>query len=143
LNETELERLKKGTPELMEFARWIPICFISGQKGKHLDNLIKQIKKVQEFRTQKISTNALNTIVLNAQAMSPAKFPKNKICKIRYITQIDGDQPSFVCFVNNAEKLNFSLSRWLDNVLRRAYGFDGVPLKIDFRGKKEDEDKKH
>ena len=100
---------------------------------------MKQVKKVHEFRTLKLSTNSLNTTVLNAQARSPAKFPKNKICKIRYITQIDGFQPTFVCFVNNAEKLNFSLARWLDNVLRREYGFDGVPLKIDFRGKKEDE----
>jgi GTP-binding protein len=142
INEDQIERLKKGTPEMMNFARWIPTCYISGKQGKHLDNLMKLVKKVHDFRTIKISTNSLNTTVLNAQTISPAKFPKNKICKIRYITQVEGHQPSFVCFVNNAEKLNFSLARWLDNVLRRTYGFDGVPLKIDFRGKKEKEERK-
>lgn len=136
LSKDELDRLKKGTPELMKFARWIPICYISGKDWKHLDNLMKQVKKVHGYRSQKISTHSLNTTVLQAQTISPAKFPKNKICKIRYITQIDGDQPSFICFVNNVEKLNFSLARWLDNVLRRSYSFEGVPIKIDFRGKK-------
>lgn len=118
---------------MMEFARWIPICYISALKAKHLDNLMKQVKKVHDFRTLKISTNALNTTVLNAQSTSPAKFPKNKICKIRYLTQIAGDQPSFICFVNSSEKLNFSLARRLDNVLRKNFGFDGVPIKVEFR----------
>ena len=69
----------------MKFARWIPACYISGKEGKHLDNLMKLVKKVHEYRTVKISTNSLNTTVLNAQTISPAKFPKNKICKIRYM----------------------------------------------------------
>lgn len=141
LNAEELERIKKGTPEMLRFARWIPVCYISGISGKHLDNLMKQIKKVHAFRSLKLSTHSLNTAVLNAQTLSPAKFPKNKICKIRYITQIDGNQPTFVCFVNNAEKMNFSLARWLDNVLRKNFDFSGVPLRVDFRGKKNKDDK--
>lgn len=141
LNAEELERIKKGTPEMLRFARWIPVCYISGISGKHLDNLMKQIKKVHTFRSLKLSTHSLNTAVLNAQTLSPAKFPKNKICKIRYITQIDGNQPTFVCFVNNAEKMNFSLARWLDNVLRKNFDFSGVPLRVDFRGKKNKDDK--
>lgn len=117
----------------MQFARWIPICYISAQQGKHLDNLVKVIKKVHANRSVRLSTHTLNTAVLNAQVQSPAKFPKNKICKIRYITQIEGEQPTFVCFVNSMEKMNFSLARWLDNVLRRSFDFAGVPIKIDFR----------
>ncbi|HMY80759.1 MAG TPA: ribosome biogenesis GTPase Der [Candidatus Absconditabacterales bacterium] len=130
---SELKRLQDGMPELMRFAHWIPVCYISGQEGKHLDNLIKTIKKVHTNRSTKVSTNMLNTIVLNAQATSPAKFSKNKICKIRYITQIEGHQPSFICFLNNHEKMNFAMARWLDNVLRKNIDFTGVPLNIDFR----------
>ncbi len=32
LNTAQLDRLKKGMPELMRFASWIPVCFISAQK---------------------------------------------------------------------------------------------------------------
>lgn len=137
LTPIELERIKKWTPELMQFARWIPICYISAQQGKHLDNLVKVIKKVHANRSVRLSTHTLNTAVLNAQVQSPAKFPKNKICKIRYITQIEWEQPTFVCFVNSMEKMNFSLARWLDNVLRRSFDFAGVPIKIDFRWSKD------
>lgn len=140
LSEDELERLKKWTPELLQFARRIPVCFISWQEAKHLDNLMKIIKKVHVFRSLKITTNNLNTVVLNAQTIAPAKFPKNKICKIRYLTQIAWDQPTFVCFVNSTDKMNFSLARRLDNVIRRNFDFWWVPLKIDFRGKKDDKD---
>jgi len=141
LTTKELERLKKGTPEMMQFARRIPICYISGQEWKHLDVLIKTIKKVHTNRSLKLSTHSLNTVVLNAQAQSPAKFPKNKICKIRYITQIAWEQPTFVCFVNSMEKMNFSLARRLDNVLRRSFDFTWVPIKIDFRWSKEPKEK--
>jgi predicted GTPase len=36
--------------------------------------------------------------------------------------------------------MNFSLARRLDNVIRRNFDFGGVPLKIDFRGKKDDKE---
>lgn len=94
---------------------------------------MKIVKRLQEVRTMKITTNSLNTTVLQAQTISPPKFPKNKICKIRYLTQVEGDCPTFICFVNNASKLNFSLTRWLENVLRKHYNFEGVPIRIEFR----------
>lgn len=142
LNEAQLDRLKKGMPELMRFAPRIPVIFISGKEGKHLDNLMKQVKKIHELRNLKVSTNRLNTEVLTAQTTNPPKFPRNKICKIRYLTQIEADTTTFVCFVNNTEKLNFSLTRWLENVLRRNFGFEWLPIRIDFRGTKEKEERK-
>ena len=136
-----IERLKKWIPEIMEFARWIPVVFISAQDGKNLDGLMRAVKKLHTLRNQKISTNNLNTAVLQAQTISPAKFPKNKICKIRYLTQVEAHCPTFVCFVNNVTKLNFSLTRWLENVLRKNFGFEGVPIRIEFRGTKEKEER--
>jgi len=38
--------------------------------------------------------------------------------------------PTFVVFVNDEELLHFSYSRYLENRLREAFGFDGNPIRI-------------
>ncbi|MFN2462785.1 MAG: ribosome biogenesis GTPase Der, partial [Candidatus Dormibacteria bacterium] len=41
--------------------------------------------------------------------------------------------PTFVFFVNDPELLHFSYKRYLENRIREAYGFEGVPLRTIFR----------
>ena len=43
--------------------------------------------------------------------------------------------PTFVFYVNNTGRIHFSYERYLANTVREAFGYDGVPLRIEFRGK--------
>lgn len=67
------------------------------------------------------------------QIQKPARFTKNRVCKIMYATQIEVDAPTFMVFVNHKARANFSFKKWIENVLRRNFGFIGVPLVIKFR----------
>jgi GTP-binding protein len=53
--------------------------------------------------------------------------------KIYYATQSDIAPPTFVFFVNDARLLHFSYERYLENILREAFGFEGTPLRLLFR----------
>ena len=44
------------------------------------------------------------------------------------------------CFVNDPELMHFSYLRFLENRLRESFGFEGTPLKLIVRGRKEEED---
>jgi GTP-binding protein len=59
--------------------------------------------------------------------------------KIYYTTQPGVKPPTFVFFVNDAEIMHFSYLRYLENKLREAFGFEGTPLKLVVRGRKEEE----
>lgn len=72
----------------------------------------------------------------------PPRFSKNKICKILYATQIDVDAPTFMVFVNHKNRANFAFKKWIENSLRRNFGFVGVPLVIRFRERGEGQEER-
>jgi len=45
--------------------------------------------------------------------------------------------PTFVFFVNYPQLVHFSYQRYLENRLRRAFGFDGTPVRFVFKAREE------
>jgi GTP-binding protein len=66
------------------------------------------------------------------EAHQPAIY-KGRRLKFFYMTQTAVRPPSFVVFVNQAEGVHFSYQRYLVNKIREAFGFVGVPLRIEYR----------
>ena len=60
-----------------------------------------------------------------------------KRLKIYYASQVGISPPQFVFFVNQPELLHFSYQRYLENRLREAFGFEGTPLILFARGRKD------
>lgn len=54
-----------------------------------------------------------------------------------YITQVDINAPTFLVFVNHKTRANFSFKKWIDNSIRKHFGFVWVPLVIRFKDRKE------
>ena len=49
--------------------------------------------------------------------------------------------PTFVFFINDETLMHFSYERYLENQFRKAFGFEGTPLKFVLREKsKKNED---
>ena len=71
--------------------------------------------------------------------INPPPTEKGQRLKILYATQVKIKPPTFVIFVNEPEIMHFSYQRYLENKLREAFGFEGTPLSMIIRGKKEDE----
>jgi len=60
---------------------------------------------------------------------------KGKYIKIKYATQLPTPQPQFALFCNLPQYLKEAYRRFLENKLRQAYDFSGVPISIYFRKK--------
>lgn len=119
----------------MKIAKWIPIIELSGQTGVWVQNLFWVIKKIHGQQYRRVSTAEINKVISTALIRTPPRFPKNKICKLYYMTQVDVNPPTFVCFINSLEKQNFAFAKWIDNTLRKWFWFMGVPLSITFKEK--------
>lgn len=121
--------LEKNLP----FARYVPILPLSGKTWVGIKPILDALTNAAIESTKRIDTNKLNTLLREEMSKRPPRFPKNKICKLLYATQIDINAPTFLIFVNRKDRGNFSFKRWIENTLRSHYGFIGVPLVIKFR----------
>lgn len=138
LDNIQLEELKKTTTKLLTWAPWIPITTISARDGVGIEKVMRWAKKIHEWRDQRISTHKLNDTLKKAWLANPPRFPKNKVCKFYYATQVEVKPLTVVLFINDIGKANYAFTRWVQNVLRTAFGLDGVPIVIKFKDKEED-----
>ena len=60
---------------------------------------------------------------------------KGKYVKIKYITQLKTQKPTFAFFCNLPQYIKESYKRFLENKIREKYNFTGVPIQLFFRKK--------
>jgi GTP-binding protein len=133
-NRQEFERL---TRQRLRFATWAPLCFVSAKERTGLPALLEQTLRAGQERRRRVPTAELNALVERATAEKPPPTSGSRRLKSFYVTQAEAAPPTFVFFVNDASLVHFSYRRYLENVLRKAYGFPGNPLRLVFRSRRE------
>jgi GTP-binding protein len=121
----------------LRFATWAPIVLTSALHAIGLDELLHEIKLVGEERKRRIQTSELNAVIRGAMAKRPPPLLGRKRLKLLYVTQVRAEPPTFVMFVNDAALAPNAYERYLENALRRAYGFRGSGLRLIFRSRGE------
>ncbi|MFH0776513.1 MAG: ribosome biogenesis GTPase Der [Patescibacteria group bacterium] len=137
--ETEQKNWLDDLTVRFQFARYAPVVMISAQSGRNLNHLFDQILEIQKERTKHIPTPELNRFFKKIAAQhSPSQTDKAKSPpKIYYATQLkNAKQPTFVLVANRPRAFHFSYRRFIENRLREAYGFAGVPIKLEFKERK-------
>ena len=59
-----------------------------------------------------------------------ASVPMKKRIRIYYLTQTNVAPPTFILFTDRDIELHFSYQRFLENQIRKAFGFAGTPIWI-------------
>ncbi len=112
-----------------KFMDYAPVIFLSAQTGLNVPRLVDAIREVEEARRRRISTNELNRFYETLD-LERATQPAGRQVKVYYLTQAAVRPPTFVLFTNRPEKLHFSFARYLENQIRRRFGFAGTPIVI-------------
>lgn len=121
------------------FMQYAPVVYVSALTKQRIHRLPEVINYVAEQNAMRVATSVLNQVIADAVAVNPPPTEKGQRLKILYATQVKIKPPTFVIFVNEPEIMHFSYQRYLENKLREAFGFEGTPLSMIIRGKKEDE----
>lgn len=121
------------------FMQYAPVVYVSALTKQRIHRLPEVINYVVEQNAMRVATSVLNQVIADAVAINPPPTEKGQRLKILYATQVKIKPPTFVIFVNEPEIMHFSYQRYLENKLREAFGFEGTPLSMIIRGKKEDE----
>lgn len=113
-----------------QYLDYAPILFVSALTKQRLNKLPELIEIVSMNQNLRISSSLLNDVVMDAIAINPTPTDKGKRLKVFYATQVAIKPPTFVIFVNEEELMHFSYARFLENQIRKAFTFEGTPIKI-------------
>jgi GTPase len=122
----------------LRFATWAPIVIVSALERTGLDELLRTVRDAGEARRQRIQTSELNAIMHGAIARRPPPSMGRRRLKLLYVTQVRAEPPTFVFFVNNAELVTKTYERYLENAMRRHFGFRGAGVHLLFRNRGEE-----
>lgn len=114
----------------LPFAGFLPVVFFSALRKHALPELMEACEYVAEQRSRSLPTGILNRVLQRAQDRSPPRRKSGRKLRIYYATQIKTAPPVFKLFVNDPRLITDNYRMYLINSLRRAFGFEGTPLKL-------------
>jgi GTPase len=118
----------------LKFLNYAPVLFVSAATGKGTEKISPTLEEVAAERRKRIPTAEMNRF-LKYVDFERASVPARQQVKIYYMTQAGVSPPTFVLFTNRKVKLHFSYQRFLENQLRKAFGFVGSPIWIKNRAR--------
>jgi GTPase len=120
---------EQGLRYALKFLNYAPVLFVSAQTGKGTEKILPTIERVAAERRKRIPTSEMNRFLQQID-FDRASVPMRQRVKIYYMTQAAVAPPTFILFTDRHVKLHFSYQRFLENQIRRAFGFLGTPIWI-------------
>ena len=118
----------------LKFLSYAPVLFASASTGKGVEKIFPALEEVAAERRKRISTGEMNRFLKHID-FERAPVPVRQRVKIYYMTQAAVAPPTFILFTDRRVKLHFSYQRFLENQIRRAFGFVGTPIWIKNRAR--------
>ncbi len=115
-----------------QYVPYAPVLFVSAKTGLGVNRIIPRAVEIFEERNKRLPTAMVNSVVQQALAAHAPPHILGKLIKVKYVTQVEVNPPTFVFFVNDA-RVHFSYRRYLENKLREAFGFSGTAIRLVFK----------
>lgn len=111
--------------------QWAERVNLSAATGWHTNRLTRAMETALESWDTRIPTGKLNAFLGELQAAHPHPVRSGKQPRILFGTQVANRPPRFVLFTSGF--LDHGYRRFIENRLRRQFGFVGSPVEISVR----------
>ncbi len=133
-----LEAFTRQIREQLKFMDYARILFVSVLTGQRIDRVMPMVRAVYAQSARRITTGILNDVLTDAQSALVPPSMSGRRLRIYYGTQQSVCPPTFVLFVNDKTLMHYSYERYLHNQFRKAFGFDGTPIRFVLREKQKE-----
>lgn len=124
---------KRRMKEVFRFAPYAPVVFTSAISGRRGARVLVAAKQAAYNRCRRIPTGLLNrTLRKNLRRVSPPSY-RGRAVKLFFANQIEVAPPRFLLFFNQPKGVHFSYLRFIKNVIRERFGFEGTDVKLETR----------
>lgn len=125
------------TAAAARFAR-APVVRTSALTGAGVHRLPAVLIAVHRRWAHRVTTAEVNRVLQDAQAERPAP---NTSGRFLYATQVGTGPPTMVLFGGRPPEVSYR--RFLENRFRAEFGFEGVPIRLRFRPKRQASSSRH
>jgi len=129
--------LAQAVREAIPFAAFAPITFLSAKTHRRLGGLMPIAARVAENLDKRVATPELNTALRKAMLAHPPTATAGRLLRIYYVSQPATHPPVFVFHCNDPDLVQTHYKRFLENTIRQHFDFEGVPLTLEFRARRE------
>lgn len=129
------EILRKKIENHLKSLTYLKIIFISALTKQRIHKVLDEAFEINQERGKKIKTSELNDFLEEVKKLQPLPSANGKELKINYITQIKTNPPVFTFFCNEPKLIPDNYRKFLENNLRKKFGYAGVPIVMNFRKK--------
>lgn len=130
-----MEHCLKGIEDEVNFLKHCPKIFMSAKTGRNVDKIFEMVNTVHAESQMRITTHQLNKFIADAMQRNHPPMLKGRRLRIYYMAQVSIQPPKFILFVNSPLLMSESYKKYLYNQFRETYGFLGVPIIIQMKGK--------
>lgn len=117
--------------DFFPFVTWAPLLFTSAIDKTRLSKILPLIVDIATEKHKSIDDNALDKLLKSlVKRHKPARGKGTKQPYIYSLKQLDSNPPYFQIKIDFKSELHYSYLRFIENGLRRKFGFAGVPIKI-------------
>lgn len=134
--QTMNEFIKKLDIDLA-FMKYYKAIFTSCETGQRLGQVMENVDYVYDNSKRKITMGLFNNVLTNAIMTTPPPYRNGRRLKIIYGKQTGVCPPTFELKCNDASIVENSYTKYIENSLRKAFNFEGTPIKITFKNERE------
>ena len=128
----EKDRTYKNLNETLGVFAHASAVRTSALNGRGIQRLAPVLLDLHARWNLRVATAKVNEVIQQAQRERPTARDASTL---HYATQVSAGPPSFVIF-GGAREPDAGYRRYLENRLRKEFGFQGVPLRLRFRARK-------
>jgi GTP-binding protein len=137
LDKDAMKKAEEKAREKLAFLPYVPIVRTSAKMGRGLGELFQAIDRVREAYFQRVSTGELNRFFATVLDARPPPTMGGRAPRLFYVTQAEVGPPTFVAMTNAPDSIHFSYKRFVVNQLRKTFGFEGVPVRIHYKARRQ------
>jgi GTP-binding protein len=124
----------ESTRETLSFLSYAPVLMTSAVTRGGVVSILGEAARVFEQASRRVTTGELNQLVEQIIAHKPPPAGRGgRHVRIYYATQAGVRPPTFFVSTNHPAEVAYPYRRFLVNQLRKAYGFEGTPVRLMFR----------
>ncbi len=131
--EGKLAGLARETRDVLGFCGHVPVLKISAATGAGLGRILPLARTLLSECRMRVPTSQLNRAMETALTRHQPPLVKGVRAKFFYLTQAESEPPTFVFFVNDAERVSPTYARYLEASLRKTFNIRYAPMRVKLR----------
>jgi len=135
LGREERKRAITQASDALKFASWATIVPLSAKTEYGVSELMMTAHRASLNMRKRVTTGELNRFFEQVLTSHPPPTQGGRAPRLYYITQAAVSPPTFVAISNAPDNVAESYRRYVSSQIRKAFGFDSVPIVVHYRPK--------